>query len=678
MKHGLIYLLITFFCISCFQKDNSQKVNNVDILLEQANDFKLSDSQRSKLIREIDLVLSKSNNDSLSRDRYVKLAGRYFNIHDYSNYLKTSRKIYEMSLLENDDYNLAKGLTYIADYYYSKFINDSAYFYYTKAEKALDKVNNKVDLIQVRYSKANILLYEKNFSEAEEQIIQVLKDAKEINDQRLIYDCYLTLGNALEGMNYTNEAINYFQKSIEHVKNLKSDPQFKVLNAQAYNYLGKLYSKNGQYSKAIFNFNQALKIANFRKSDPLMYANLINNKAYAQLQLGIFQEAELKLLEALSVREKYENIPGIVSSKLILSEYHLAKKDTLNAIKDLKYAQKTAFSNRIFEDELKAVKALSKIDLKNKGNYFDRYIKLSDSLQNVERANRNKFARIEFETDEILDQKEIIQKENKKISSQLWIILGSSIVSILVLGLAYYVKIQRSKFKQLQFEKRQQENNEEIYRLMLRQQTLIEEVRQNEKKRISQELHDGVMSKLTSTRLNLFIIGKKNDEATIKKCLQYIDDIQNIEKEIRNISHNLNKDSLFEKDSFKVIVENLFQEYCGLTDVKYEIVIDNNITWSQVDSSTKMHLYRIFQESMQNIFKYSNAKNVFLNIQKIDDESFLIRIVDDGLGFDVSKTTKGIGFKNMKSRVKEFKGTLKVDSEIGKGTLIEIIIPFNH
>lgn len=678
MKQFYVWLCLFFLSLACQDNKNYENNQDIDLVLEKANDFKLAKSQRIKLINQAEIILLDSKNDSITRSRYLKLAGRYFNINDYDNYLKASRKLYKMSSEQNDHFYSARALSYIGDYYYSKFINDSAYYYFTKAEKAFKVLNNDEELSRIKFSKAIILIYEKNFSEAEVQIIKVLKRAKEINNQRLIYDCYISLGNTLDGMNYTKESINYYNLAIKYVENLKFDPQFLALKAQSYNYLGKVYSKNGQYLKAIDNFNQALKISNFKSNEPFMYANLINNKAYAEMHLGRLELAKVKFEEALQVRQKLENIPGIVSSKLMLSEYYLLKKDTFNAVLGLRYAQKMAASNKIYEDELKAVRLLSKLDSDNKTAYFDRYVGLTDSLQNVERANRNKFARIEFETDEILDQKKSIQEQNEKISSQIWFILAVSIVSILVLGLAYYLKNQRAKYRQLQFEKTQQENNEEIYRLMLRQQTLIEEVRRNEKKRISQELHDGVMSKLTSTRLNLFVLGKKNDEETIKKCLGYIDNIQNIEKEIRSISHNLNKDSIFETDSFKVIIENLFQEYCNATEIDYTLNIDSNIVWSNVDSSTKMHLYRIFQESLQNIFKYSKAKCVHLDIKKINNESFSIKIEDDGLGFDSAKATKGIGLKNMRTRVKEFKGSFKLESQIGKGTIIEITIPFIH
>jgi signal transduction histidine kinase len=61
------------------------------------------------------------------------------------------------------------------------------------------------------------------------------------------------------------------------------------------------------------------------------------------------------------------------------------------------------------------------------------------------------------------------------------------------------------------------------------------------KNRISQELHDSITGKSTGVRLNLFILKKKQDLNTIQKCLPFMDDIQNIEKEIRQIAHHLNQ-----------------------------------------------------------------------------------------------------------------------------------------
>ncbi|AUX18305.1 response regulator transcription factor family protein [Flavobacterium columnare] len=211
---------------------------------------------------------------------------------------------------------------------------------------------------------------------------------------------------------------------------------------------------------------------------------------------------------------------------------------------------------------------------------------------------------------------------------------------------------------------------------MLQQQHLINDTRQQEKKRISQELHDGVMSKLTSTRLNLFILSKRQDPETIQKCLKHIENIQNIEKELRNISHDLNQDTFLEKESFKLIIQNLFEDYCNAINIEYILEMDPNIIWEAIETSTKIDIYRILQESLQNTYKYSHATLIILSIKRVLDR-LIIDIEDNGVGFDINKVKEGIGIKNINSRAKSMNGEVKFYSTINKGTHINLSLPTN-
>jgi len=669
----IVEILLVIVFISCNNKKDGNSLSTlkeVDSLFMISNDFKVDKKQRVEFADKIYQLLSNRINDSVKRAGFYKIAGIYFNAEDYNKYLLVSKNFYALSVKANDTKGMAKGLSYIGDYYYFRFKNDSAYYYYSKAEKIYYQTNNIKDALWLKLYKANILFYEKDFSGCETAVINILKLAKNQNNTRLIYDCYVTLGNSLEGLNNNEKALEYYEKAFVLIEKLNRDNQYHLLKAQTYNYIGKIYQKKNDHKKAIEYFQKAIRFETFKT---LLYANLMNNIGYSNFKLGN-KNAFYYLNEAFKIRDSLQNIPGLVSSNINLSRYYLDKKDSLTALKYCLRAKKKAHENKIFEDELNALELLSKIAPKKSLEYTKKYINLTDSLQNIERATRNKFARIEFETDEILTQKNTIEAEKEKISSQRWFILASSIIAIVILILLYITRVQHSKNKELQFERKQQEANEEIYQLMLKQQSVVNEVRQGEKKRISQELHDGVMSKLTSTRLNLFILSKKQDQETIQKCLKHIDGIQEIEKEIRNISHDLNKEALLEKDSFQAIVNDLFEEYKSSTNLNYFIKMDEKIIWRTINSAVKIHLYRIFQESLQNIYKYAAASEVVLDVKKEKDK-ILISITDNGQGFDVAKIREGIGLKNMQSRVKTIDGIFKIESVIGKGTSIKISIP---
>lgn len=82
----------------------------------------------------------------------------------------------------------------------------------------------------------------------------------------------------------------------------------------------------------------------------------------------------------------------------------------------------------------------------------------------------------------------------------------------------------------------------------------------------------------------------------------------------------------------------------------------------------------MLQETLQNIYKHANANEVKISF-KLKNNVILMSIEDDGDGFNVNKARKGIGLKNIDSRVNEIGGIAKVFSEINKGTKFEISIP---
>lgn len=671
-------ILVIILLSSCNSKNENQEEGNlaiveIDSLLSKANDYSKTKEERYKLTQKVHKILENYSNSQKGREYFFKLAGRYYNIEQYKDYYDVSKHVYKMSVEAHDTANIARGLNYIGDYFYEKFVTDSAYYYYSKSEKVYDKIKDDEGSTTVKFAKARILFFEKDFAGSETVVVGILKNAIQEKNYRLVYECYLTLGNILDGVSNFLESEKYYNKAFKTTDFLKEEPQYQLLRGQIYNYLGILYTKKGDYRLAIKYLQEALQFDDFKISEPILYSNLLNNLGYAMVKSSNLK-AKRFLENSFRIRDSLRYGPGIVTSKLSISEYNLLEKDTVLAIKNSLYSAKFAHSIKLFDDELKAISLLSKIDKKNKFDHMERYVNLTDSLHNQERVTRNKFARIEFETDEIITEKNVIEEEKDEISKQRWTILGLSSIALVFGFMAYTNRIQRAKNRELLLEQQQQKANEEIYQLMLDQHNKIDEGRQAEKKRIAQELHDGIMSKLTSTRLNLFVLSKRNDEETIKKCITHIDGIQEIEKEIRAISHDLNKDIFAAKDSFKAIIEALFENQKSISEANYSIEIDDKISWENIDSPAKMHLYRIFQESLQNIYKYAKAKNVIATINKIDDQ-IAIEIKDDGQGFDVKKAKEGIGLKNMNARITAINGTITFESEKGKGTTIKINIP---
>jgi signal transduction histidine kinase len=121
-------------------------------------------------------------------------------------------------------------------------------------------------------------------------------------------------------------------------------------------------------------------------------------------------------------------------------------------------------------------------------------------------------------------------------------------------------------------------------------------------------------------------------------------------------------------------VENLFEDQKKTFKSKFISSIDSSIKWESMSNAIKINLYRIIQESLQNTNKYANANSIKIEFKK-EIDNLLLRISDDGIGFNVNKAKKGIGLQNMLSRINECEGTFEIKSKKGEGTIIIVTIP---
>ena len=209
---------------------------------------------------------------------------------------------------------------------------------------------------------------------------------------------------------------------------------------------------------------------------------------------------------------------------------------------------------------------------------------------------------------------------------------------------------------------------------MISQQADVETIRIKEKKRVAQELHDGVLGRMFGVRMNLDSLNKINDEEGAFQRNGYLSELKSIEQDIREISHDLNREKSELINNFVAIVDNLFEDQKKTFKPKLVSIIDSAIKWELMTNAVKINLYRIVQESLQNINKYANANAIKIEFKK-DVENLRLVITDDGVGFNVNKGKKGIGLQNMLSRINECEGTFEVKSKIGEGTTIIVTVP---
>jgi len=88
----------------------------------------------------------------------------------------------------------------------------------------------------------------------------------------------------------------------------------------------------------------------------------------------------------------------------------------------------------------------------------------------------------------------------------------------------------------------------------------------------------------------------------------------------------------------------------------------------------KLTAYRIIQEQIRNIVKHSRAGKAVISLQR-ENENLVLRIEDDGIGFDDRQTWNGLGLINISNRVEAHKGIMRIQSSPSKGCVIEAVIP---
>lgn len=612
--------------------------------------------------------------DKLKRDKDIEIAFDYFKDKKFEKFYQKSKEIEQQSVRANDTLGIVSANVNIGCYFLNTQLNDSAYYYLNKAERLSMKTKSKPMMEYIFQYKSNVLWSQRNFTAAEALAIKALKIGKHKKNYNLIYDCYITLGNSLYGLNDFPKAIEYYQKSVETAHHLKSDPNYLIFRLQSLNYISKVYQKSEEYKKSIIFAEQGLKFKDVSTTHPLIYCYLTNNLAYSKFKLGDKTSLH-QFQETLRIGDSLKSIPIQITSKTYLGEFHLAEKDTIKANFYFKDAQMVAHKNNVFDDELKIIKLLAEANPKGKAFYFDRYIFLNDSLQHVERATQNKFARIEFETDEITTERDSLTIEKQNLLMQQWLIAGVSVFSLLSIFLWFKNKSQKSKTRELLLKQEQQKANEEIYQLMLRQQQQMEEGKNVEKQRISLELHDGVMGKLSAVRLNLYASLYKVNLLNDNSISAQIDEIQAVEKEIRNIAHDLSTNLFSGNSNFIEIVRALFKKIENHSEIQFELQVSEAVNWDLINTLIKINLYRILQEALQNIEKYADAKKVAVTMDLTDSNEINVTIADDGNGFDTSQKKSGIGHANMKIRMEELNGKFLIESQISKGTKINLIIP---
>ena len=642
-------------------------LENISQLLDKGKDKGLSLVKRKQNLKSAKNEILKLENDSLKILFFSRLSLSYLNLKDSLEFRETNRYLRNIAKKNNDSLRIAESHWDLASFFKSNTLPDSSYFHYSKARSMYSGIPKKIEEGRMLYSMALIQAELKDYTGSEINLINAIELFKPSDQYIRLFNCYNLLSLITTEIREFERAVEYHNRALLNIKKLPLEKR-GVYEQQSLNNIGLVYKEQGSFEKALPFFLQVIDSDSLESKNIQLYAKALGNYAYSRLKIGQLKNVERELIKTVIIQDSIEDLRGQSVSHYNLAEFYLSQKDTAQAFI---YAQK---SRELSEESknnkrlLKALQLMTMIDPENATAYTQQYVTLNDSLQLAERQIRDKFTRIRFETNEV-------KAENVLLARQRQLLLGITI-GIGFLAIAIFIIIsQRVRNQKLKFQQQQQESNQEIFNLMLAQNQKLEEGKQLEQKRISEELHDGILGQMLGIRLILTGLNKKTDESSVAKRSELIKKLQSLEEELRTISHELNYVSYQKIHNFINSIQDLINTVSASSEIPCEFHYSDLMDWDLLQGEIKINLYRIVQESLQNSVKHAQATQMKV-LFELHDAHFTVCIEDDGIGFEPRRGRRGIGLKNIISRVEKIQGTLNIDSEKGRGTQISIDVPY--
>jgi len=500
-------------------------------------------------------------------------------------------------------------------------------------------------------------LFQFGTDEAEKAIEKSLK----IKDSLLTADAYFFLGiNQFELHKYEFSQKS-LQKSLQHYPRILNKKRLSnsIDKEYIYNNLAQVKLKIKQQDAALMYNRLAYKLAK-AKSSKRGIPN--TEQTFGEIYLAKNELDSSRIYFEKSVqsalKSDYYDIAlvnyGFLSSlssedlKTTLQNYeegiHLIEQKTINAF----------FRRYFYELTLKSFRkngATEKvIDVQNRIIQIDNEGKLNANtyIQDIsEQYVNNEKKLLIAETDKFRRQRNI---------TILLIISALLCIAVMTLGIIIIRRKNKEKHRQ------------EIIRL----ESLLDG-QEKERKRIAEELHDGLNGDLSAIKYRLSgfdDIGlKPEDNESLLKTIGMID---NACTQVRRISHNLMPSSILDFG----LVETVNQ-YCSKINSSHPLTLDFQYFGNPavLPKNAETVIYRIIQELINNITKHSKATTAMVQLNFHESELF-ITVEDNGIGFNQKSVQNGLGLKNIDSRIHYLNAQLEIDSN-DKGTSFHITIDLN-
>ena len=263
---------------------------------------------------------------------------------------------------------------------------------------------------------------------------------------------------------------------------------------------------------------------------------------------------------------------------------------------------------------------------------------------------------------------------NNESSTELEIIYTViyAFIAFLMMTISVLVFIYYSRKKIIQKEIEKKDLEIKYQKEMLNAAILTQE---KERKRIARDLHDDISSKINIISLNSHFLKAKNlSENEINEITANIIDVSaRVLESTRRISHDL-LPPIFEEFGIHVAIKELCTNYSNSDHliINYTNTHKQEI-FDEIDKKKHLHLFRILQELINNSVRHGKASKIDILLEK-KKKKRILKYKDNGNGFDSEKSNfkKGLGMKNIESRVEFLNGEFKIISAINQGVQVNL------
>jgi signal transduction histidine kinase len=210
----------------------------------------------------------------------------------------------------------------------------------------------------------------------------------------------------------------------------------------------------------------------------------------------------------------------------------------------------------------------------------------------------------------------------------------------------------------------------------LYQETLS--IQENERQRIAQDMHDGINQLLIGAMLELQSARARLNLGAFDKANESLDAVQlvlhDVEAEIKRVIYDLRPPSL-DTLGFVPALRRYIKDFQAYANLECHLTVEGKIV--RLPAHSEVNIYRVLQESLQNVYTHAKAKQVQVRISFLPDKVSLV-ISDDGIGFDIAKLRakhRHFGLITIQERAQSLHGEATIESQLGSGTRILFSIP---